>query len=105
MPATVLAVESTKAHELTARELIDRYVNGWRAGDVDQVLSTLTPDCTIIESHGPTYHGHDLVRAWMTSWFAAGQTIPRWDVTSVVPGGASGLAAFEWVFTCTGDWG
>jgi ketosteroid isomerase-like protein len=86
-----------------ARALITSYVDGWRAGDVDRVLGTLTPDCLVVESHGPTYRGTELVRQWMTSWFRDGGAIPRWDVTSVVSGGD--LAGFEWTFTGTGSWG
>jgi ketosteroid isomerase-like protein len=86
-----------------ARALITAYVEGWRAGDADRVLSTLTSDCLVIESHGPTYRGAGLVREWLTSWFADGGGIPRWDITSVVRDGDS--AAFEWVFTATGSWG
>jgi ketosteroid isomerase-like protein len=86
-----------------ARALITSYVEGWRAGDVDRVLSTLTPDCVVIESHGPTYRGAEVVRQWVTSWFRDGGAIPRWDVTSALCEGGS--AAFEWVFACTGSWG
>jgi ketosteroid isomerase-like protein len=83
--------------------LVRSYVAGWKAGDVERVVGTLMPDCTIIESHGPTYHGHDVVRQWMMSWFGEGQAITRWDITSVVAG--RDIAAFEWIFTCTGRWG
>jgi ketosteroid isomerase-like protein len=83
--------------------LITSYVEGWRAGDVDRVLGTLTDDCVVIESHGPTYRGVDQVRRWMESWFRDGGAIPRWDITSMVY--ADGTATFEWEFTCTGSWG
>lgn len=86
-----------------ALDLINAYVDGWRANDLTRILDTLTEDCLIIESHGPTYRGREHVRLWVTTWFAAGQTIDRWDVTSVVVG--EDRAAFEWTFMCSGGWG
>jgi hypothetical protein len=79
-----------------AFDLINAYVEGWKVNDVERVLGTLTENCEIIESHGPTYRGREHVRRWITQWFREGGSIQRWDVTSFFY--ADGAAAFEWVF-------
>jgi hypothetical protein len=83
--------------------LVTAYVNGWITNNLAQILETLTTDCLIIESHGPTYRGHELVRAWITSWFDEGGRIHRWDITSLYSN--DDAVAFEWVFECSGSWG
>lgn len=87
----------------SAHERVSSYVEGWKAGDIERVLGTLTEDCVVIESHGPTYLGVDRIRRWMESWFRDGGAIPRWDITWLMY--AHGTATFEWAFTCTGSWG
>ncbi len=77
------------------------YVDAWRTADLKRVLDTLATDCVIIESHGPTYRGTDQVRRWIESWFAAGGTIDRWDITSTVA--AKESCTIEWLFKCTVD--
>ena len=62
-----------------ARQLVETYVGGWRENDLSKILSTLWPDCIIIESHGPTYRGIDTVRRWVESWIAEGSTVDRID--------------------------
>lgn len=84
-----------------AFSVVERYVDGWINGDVEAIVSTVTPACLIIESHGPTYHGQDTVRRWAESWFGAGSRVTRWVITSFVFDGAA--ACFEWDFACTVD--
>jgi hypothetical protein len=86
-----------------ARSLITSYVDGWKTNNPEQVLHTLASDCLIIESHGPTYHGLEHVKQWITTWFQAGGSIHRWDITSFLF--SKDMAAFEWGFECTGSWG
>lgn len=87
----------------TAHRLVTDYVEGWINNQPEQVLSTLKPDCLIIESHGPTYQGRDHVFQWITSWFRDGGQIQAWDITSFLYAGD--MAAFEWRFECSGSWG
>jgi ketosteroid isomerase-like protein len=82
-----------------ARQLVEAYVGGWRDNDLPRIVSTLSPDCVIIESHGPTYRGIDKVRQWVESWIAEGSTVDRWDITSFHF--VEGTAVFEWGFECT----
>ena len=82
-----------------ARQLVEDYVNGWRNSDPQKILSTLTPDCVVIESHGPTYHGHAVVQRWIESWFAEGSRVDRWDITGLHC--MDDTAVFEWDFLCT----
>ena len=82
-----------------ARTLIEDYVDGWKTNDRDRILSSLAPDCVIIESHGPTYRGTDLVRQWIESWFSGGSSVDRWEITSFHS--MEDTAVFEWDFECT----
>ncbi len=81
------------------RDLVDTYVAGWRDGDRERILSVLTEDCEIIESHGPVYRGKDAVARWVDRWNADGSRVERWEVTSFSP--LPGGAVFEWSFSCT----
>ena len=70
-----------------------------RDADAGRVLETLRPDCVVVESHGTTYRGKEQVERWIESWFAEGNMIDRWDVTSFLA--AKHACAVEWVFSCT----
>jgi len=87
------------AEDNVASRVICNYVEGWKAADSRRILDTLEPDCVVVESHGPTYRGRDQVERWIESWFAEGDTVDRWDVTSLLV--SNGVCAFEWTFSCT----
>ena len=80
-------------------QLILRYTEGWVTENRDQILSTLDPACLIIESYGPTYRGKEMVGRWFDSWFAPGNGVNRWEVTSFYT--ADEACFFEWIFECT----
>ena len=84
--------------DATAHQLILTYVHGWIAADREQILSTLAPDCVIIESYGPTYRGRDMIARWIDSWFAPGNVVTRWDITSFFA--LDEACFFEWIFEC-----
>lgn len=84
-----------------ARELVERYVRGWRTNDLSGILTTLTPDCVVMESHGPTYRGLDDVEQWVRDWIETGSRVTRWDVLAFLVDGPA--AAFEWGFECVVD--
>ena len=90
-------------NEQQALALVTQYVEGWKNNRPEQILAALTPECLIIESHGPTYRGRDHIRQWITGWFREGGSIQLWDITSFMY--AHNAAAFEWAFECTGIWG
>jgi len=79
--------------------LVQQYVEGWKRNSPSDILSTFSPDCVVRESHGPTYRGKELVKDWIETWIAAGNTIERWEVDNFVYEGE--VAAFEWHFECT----
>jgi hypothetical protein len=81
-----------------AHQLILTYVQGWLAADRERILSTLDPDCVIIESYGPTYRGRDMITRWIASWFAPGNIVTRWDITSFFA--TDEACFFEWTFEC-----
>ena len=80
--------------------LIRKYVAGWLKGDADAIVATLADDCTIIESHGPTYRGVEEVRRWVSEWNKQGSRVDKWDVVSFHEMPTEG-AVFEWHFECT----
>ena len=86
-------------HNTDAHRLIHTYVQGWITADREHSLSTLDPDCVIIESYGPTYRGKDMIARWIDSWFAPGNIVNRWEVTSLYTVDES--CFLEWIFECT----
>src|SRR5579884_4006607 len=80
-------------------QLVLNYVEGWKIGDREKILSTLDPACVVIESYGPVYRGKEMVGRWIDSWFAPGNTVNRWEVTSLYV--ANDACFFEWFFDCT----
>jgi ketosteroid isomerase-like protein len=86
-----------------ARQLIAAYVEGWKVNDPARVIATLTPDCVVVESHGPTYRGREVAARWIEGWLGRGDTVDRWDVTSFCFDEAGQTAVFEWEFECTAD--
>ena len=86
-------------HSTSPKQLILQYIEGWVVANREQILSTLDPACLIIESYGPTYHGREMVSRWFDSWFAPGNRVNRWEVTSFYT--ADEGCFFEWIFECT----
>jgi len=85
--------------EAIVRLVVQTYVDGWRGGDHEKILSSLDKECVIIESYGPTYHGSAKVDRWIDEWLGAGNTVDSWDITSFYVAGET--CFFEWVFACT----
>jgi hypothetical protein len=44
-----------KMNDASISQLILAYVEGWKSGDREQILSTLDPACVIIESYSALY--------------------------------------------------
>ena len=85
--------------DASPNQLVLNYVEGWKSGDREQILSTLDPACVVIESYGPTYRGKEMVGRWIDSCFAPGNVVNRWDVTSLYV--TDEACFFEWIFECT----
>jgi hypothetical protein len=81
--------------DISLKQLILTYVEGWKSGDREQILRTLDPACVVIESYGPTYRGKEMVVRWIDSWFAPGNVVNRWDVTSLYV--TDEACFFEWI--------
>ena len=81
-----------------ASQLVHAYIEGWKTGDREKILSTLDPACIVIESYGPTYRGIEMVGRWIASWFAAGNQVNHWDITSLYI--MNDACFFEWTFEC-----
>lgn len=82
--------------DASPKPLIVTYVEGWKLGDREKILSTLDPACVIIESYGPTYRGKEMIGRWIDSWFAPGNIVNRWDITSFSI--TDEVCFFEWFF-------
>lgn len=81
-----------------AARLIRAYIDGWRERDRTKILDTLDPDCLVIECDGPMYRGVGSVGSWIDAWFGEGNSVDRWEITSLLAG-ADGVAV-EWRFAC-----
>ena len=55
------------------------------ADDAAKILGTVTDDCVITESHGPTYRGKDQVARWVSVGGVIRRILPR--VNKEVAGG------------------
>lgn len=82
-----------------ARNLVERYIEGWIKQDSQTILSTLSSNCVIRESHGPIYQGHEIVARWVDDWHREGSTVDLWRITSFCF--IEEFAFFEWHFVCT----
>jgi ketosteroid isomerase-like protein len=81
-----------------AERLIRHYVDGWRTGDAAKILATVSEDCVITESHGPTYRGSNQISRWIDAWFGAGGEVLGWEIRLLEAAGE--VAFFEWSFAC-----
>lgn len=83
-----------------AFDLIERYIQGWKQNDLTKIITCLTEDCVVIESHGPTYLGVRQIEAWFSCWLAANSYIERWDISSFYFCEMEQTAFVEWDFSC-----
>ena len=82
---------------MNKRKLVEDYIGGWIDGNRSKIINSLTDDCVIIESHGPTYVGKELISKWIEEWVKEGR-INKWEITSYYESEDS--AFFEWNFIC-----
>jgi hypothetical protein len=81
-----------------ARELIEKYTEGWVRGDERAICAPLSESCLVIESHGPTYRGIPEIRQWIGDWTRS-NSVDSWVIKSFVF--TNDTACFEWHFKCT----
>ena len=82
-----------------AKELVQKYVDGWKDGDSTKITAPLSSDCIVIESHGPRYNGVEEVKKWFQNWRQNGVVL-KWNVTSFYFLEKENTAFFEWDFAC-----
>lgn len=80
------------------RKIIEQYINGWKENDANKIISTLTNDCEIIESHGSRYRGIDEVRKWVDNWIKLENKVIEWKIISFYE--IEDICFFEWFFEC-----
>ena len=81
-----------------AHKLFSEYVTGWIDGDCQRILNTLSDDCTIIESHGPTFEGIGQVERWISEWNERKSVVNQWVVQKRFF--EDGHGAYQWTFEC-----
>jgi ketosteroid isomerase-like protein len=81
------------------QQTISTYVAGWQEGNREKILSCLDPACVIIEAHGSTFRGKDMVARWVDSWFHEGNIVNSWKILDLHE--ADDSCFFEWIFECT----
>jgi SnoaL-like domain len=89
--------------EAIAHRLIQSYLEGWKQLDLSMVLSSLSENGVIIESHGPTYQGIEEVKRWINCWIKTGSRVLRWDLRSFYFVDKEKTAFFEWDFHCVAN--
>jgi hypothetical protein len=80
--------------------LVQQYINGWKQNDLPMIISCLTEDCVVIESHRPTYHGVSDIEQWFKFWLEANSKITKWDIHSFYFCENKKTAFVEWDFAC-----
>jgi|SRR5581483_4592180 len=73
------------------------YVAGWKEGNEQKILASLTNGCIVIESHGPVYRGKAAVAEWIEHWFLGKGKVKQWDITHYYQANNQ-TAACEWIF-------
>lgn len=86
-----------------AFEMIQKYVDGWKRNDLSQILSSVTENCVIVESHGPTYEGVSALKKWFQLWTAANSSIQKWDIFSYYFCQNEEIGFIEWDFSCVSN--
>jgi ketosteroid isomerase-like protein len=86
--------------ETDALKLTQQYISGWKENDVAQIIAPLTKDCTVIESHGPTYRGVAAIKHWFELWLAANSIVKKWNIKSFYFCEQQQTAFCEWDFAC-----
>jgi hypothetical protein len=86
--------------EENARKLVQLYIDGWKETNKEKIISVLSTDCIIIESHGPRYNGKEQVREWVEAWKEMKGDILTWDLVSFYYDEKKNAASFQWDFHC-----
>ena len=89
--------------EKDASELVEQYISGWEQNNLQLIISCLSENCVVIESHGPTYHGIRDIENWFKLWLEAKSKIFKWDIISFAFCEKEQTAFCEWDFSCISD--
>ncbi len=81
------------------KTLIQSYMDGWKMGDQAKILTSLSANCVIVESHGPTYRGIEIIKKWIIEWTRSNK-IENWDLTSFYS--FDNMICCEWDFSYIG---
>ena len=79
------------------RQIIERYCQGWLKNNKNEILSLLSEDCVIIESHGNRYNGKKVIERWIDDWMKEG-IVTKWEIISMHE--SEEFMTFEWIFEC-----
>lgn len=82
-----------------AEQRIRAYVEGWKEYNTTKILSTLDPECVLIESDGEIFRGAQKIISEVEKRIAGEYgpwKISRWDITTLAV--ADELCFLEWIF-------
>ena len=83
----------------TIKQFLSTYIEGWKSGDRENILSTLDPGCVLIEADGEPFRGKEVISRMLDSRVIPGNTVERWEITSFYV--TDEACFFEWSFACT----
>lgn len=87
---------------MNPKNLIESYIEGWKTSDAIKILSPLAANCLIIESHGPIYHGKEMIQEWVLTWLKC-HKVKKWELTSFYS--FNDIICCEWNFSYQGKEG
>ncbi len=81
-----------------SKKLITTYIDGWKRNEVNAILSSLSENCSIVESHGPRFEGKQEVKQWVEEWIARKSKVIEWEIESHIH--ENEKSAITWSFRC-----
>jgi hypothetical protein len=81
------------------KQLLSTYIEGWKSGDREKILSTLDSTCVLIGADGEPFRGKEGISRMLDTGVMPGNTVDRWDITSFYV--TDEACFFEWSFECT----
>ncbi len=83
-----------------ARELIEKYVKGWKDRNLDMLLEVVHEQVEVWECTGAIYQGKKTLEKWFTDWYQGTNRITHWDIDSFGFDNEESAAFIEWKFRC-----
>ncbi len=86
--------------EETAKDLIEKYIRGWKDNDLEILLPVLHDEVELWECTGAVYQGKRTIERWFTDWYQGTNRILYWEIKSFGFDEKNSTAFIEWKFKC-----